>query len=364
MRCLDQRVAAQLFANGLPSAPSDGIYFPEACYRCVQNAVCASNGTDCQWSASFQQCIATCSNPTVNVSLPCSSRSLCDCLNTPATCSWCQYSQNFTDSSTGNSYTASMGRCLQNSIADKCTGDLLSGGYMGNLIQVKPTDCTSTSISPNFVNPSSIITDTQLASIINQVSDGSFTALGFQYVLNQINVKNIIIRDISPPCTDGTNGKILFTFDNFDNLTNDQIVEYLIQAFVNNFNLNRNQITIQILISTGTSKKRQVESSSPSLAISNLSPSGSSPSVNPSPSVNQQPSSGSSPSVNPSPSVNQQPSSNIPAPAVTPNPGNTNPAPSVKPPPTSEGNNYNPPSAGAHISPLWFLSMLLVFFWM
>jgi len=256
-----------------------------------------------------------------------------------------------------------MGRCLQNSIADKCTGDLSSGGYMGNLIQVKPTDCTSTSISPNFVNPSSIISDTQLASIIKQVSDGSFTALGFQYVLNQINVKNIIIRDISPPCTDGTNGKILFTFDNFDNLTNDQIVEYLIQALSNNFNLNRNQITIEILASSGSSKKRQVESSSPSLAISNLSPSGSSPSVNPSPSVNQQPSSGSSPSVNPSPSVNQQPSSNVPAPAVTPNPGNT---PSVNPPPPTSDENNNPPpaSAGAHISPLWFLSMLLVFFWM
>lgn len=356
MRCLDQRVAAQLFANGLPSAPSDGIYFPEACYRCVQNAVCASNGTNCEWSASFQQCLDTCSNPTVNVSLPCSSRSLCDCLSTPTTCSWCQYSQNFTDSSTGDSYTASMGRCLQNSIADKCTGDLPSGGYMGNLIQVKPTDCTSTSISPNFVNPSSLISNTQLASIINQVSNGSFTALGFQYLLNQINVKNIIIRDISPPCTDGTNGKIFFTFDNFVNLTNDQIVEYFIQALSNSFNWNRNQIAIQIFISSSTTKKRQVESSSPSLAIANLSasPSGSSPSVNPSPSGS-------------SPSVNQQPSSNVPAPAVTPNPGNTNPAPSVKPPPTSDesNNNPNPPaSAGAHISPLWFLSMLLVFFWM
>jgi hypothetical protein len=348
MRCLDQRVAAQLFANGLPSAPSDGVYFPEACYRCVENAVCASNGTDCQWSTSFKQCLDTCSNPTVNVTLPCSGRSLCGCLNTPATCSWCQYSQNFTDSKSGESYTASMGRCIQNSIADKCTGDLSSGGYNGNLIRVKPTDCSSPDVSPNVVDPSTLISDAQIAAIIRQVSDGSFTILGFQRILNQLNVKNIIIRDISPPCTDGTNGKILFTFDNFDQLTNDQIVEYLIQALSNNFNLNRNQINIQILPSSST-QKRQAGSSSPSLAISDIS------------ALN-----GSSPSVNPSPSVNQQPGSNVPAPAVNPNPGNTNPAPGVKPPPSSD-EYINPPpptSAGAHISPLWFLSMLLVFFWM
>jgi len=292
----------------------------------------------------------------VNVSLSCSGRSLCSCLNTPATCSWCQYSQNFTDSK-GEAYTASMGRCIPNSIADKCTEDLPSGGYMGNLIRVKPTDCTSSSISPNVVDPSTLLSDTQLANIIKQVSNGSFTALGFQRILNQLNVKNIIIRDISPPCTDGTNGRIIFTFDNFDNLTNDQIVEYLIQALSNIFNLNRNQISIQILISSSSTKKRAVGSSSPSLAISDLIPaSGSSPSVNPQPSSNV-----------PVPAVNQQPSSNVPAPALNPNPGNTNPAPFVKPPPSSDENPVPPEttdSAGAHISPLWFLSMLLVIFWM
>jgi len=251
-----------------------------------------------------------------------------------------------------------MGRCMQNSIADKCTGDLSSGGYMGNLIQVKPADCTSNSISPNVVDPSSLLSDTQLANIIKQVSDGTFTALGFQGVLNQINVNNIIIRDISPPCTDGTNGQILFTFDNYNNLTNDIILQYLIQALSNNFNLSSTQITIQILSSSGPTQKRQIVSSSPSLAIANISSSSSS-----------------SPSVNPSPSVNTQPSSNVPAPAVTPNPGNTNPAPSGSTPtsdtipittPTSDENPSTPPpaSAGAHISPLWFLSMLLVFFWM
>jgi len=351
MRCLDSRVAAQLFANGLPSAPSDGVYFPEACYRCVENAVCASNGTVCQWSASFRQCLDTCSTPTVNVSLSCTGRSLCSCLNTPATCSWCQYSQNFTDSK-GEAYTASMGRCIPNSIADKCTGDLPSGGYMGHLIRVKPTDCTSTSISPNVVDPSTLLSDTQLAAIIKQVNDGSFTALGFQRILNQLNVTNIIIRDISPPCTNGTNGRILFTFDNFDDLTNDQIVEYLTQALSNNFNLNRNQISIQILTSSNSTQKRAV-GSSPSLAISDLIPASGSPSVNPSPSVNQQPSSNV-----PAPAVNQQPS-NVPAPALNPYPGNT---PGVKPPPSSDENPTD--SAGAHISPLWFLSMLLVIFWM
>jgi hypothetical protein len=211
-----------------------------------------------------------------------------------------------------------MGRCIPNSIADKCTGDLSSGGYMGNLIRVRPTDCTSSSISPNVVDPSSLLSDAQIANIIKQVSDGSFTALGFQRILNQLNVKSIIIRDISPPCTDGTNGKILFTFDNFDNLTTDQIVEYMIQALANIFNVNRNQISIQILPSSSTTKKRQATSSSPFLAISDISAAGSIPSVNPSPSVNL------------SPSVNPSPFSNVPVPAVNP----INPAPgTVKPPP-------------------------------
>jgi hypothetical protein len=350
MRCLDARVAAQLFTSGLPSAPSDGIYFPEACYRCVENAVCASNGTVCQWSTSFKQCIDTCSNPTVNV--PCTGRTLCGCLNTPSTCSWCQYSQNFTDSKTGESYTPSMGRCMSNSIADKCTADLSSGGYKGTLIRVKPTDCNSTDISPNVVDPSNYISDAQIAYIIQQVSNGSFSALGFQQVLNQLNIKNIIIRDISPPCTDGTNGKILFTFDNFNQLTNDQIVENLIQALIKIFSLSRNQISIQILPSSSTQKRQAGSSSSPSLAITDVSASNSS-SSNPSPSVNQQPGS-------------NVPGSNVPAPAVTPNPGNTNPAPGVMPPPGSDV--ITPPpsnvSSGAHISPLWFLSMLLVIFWM
>jgi hypothetical protein len=238
-----------------------------------------------------------------------------------------------------------MGRCMPNSIADKCTADLLSGGYKGNLIRVKPTDCNSTGISPNVVDPSNYISDAQIAYIIQQVSNGSFSALGFQQVLNQLNIKNIIIRDISPPCTDGTNGKILFTFDNFDQLTNDQIVENLIQALTNIFSLSRNQISIQILPSSST-QKRQAGSSSPSLAITDISASNSS-------------------SSNPSPSVNQQPGSNVPAPAGTP--GSANPPPGAMPPPGSDV--ITPPpsgsvSSGALISPLWFLSMLLVIFWM
>jgi len=267
MRCLDANTAAQLFPNGLPSAPSDGIYFPEACYRCVQNAVCASNGTNCDWSSSFQQCIDTCSNPTVNVSLPCSSRSLCSCLNTPTTCSWCQYSQIFADS-TGSNVTIPMGRCLQNSIADKCTGDLSSGGYMGNLIQVKPTDCTSTSINPNVINPTSLLSDPTTKQIISQVSNGTFTASEFQQALYQLGVKSLIIDDISPPSTNGNFGYILFTFDNLAGISNDQAMGYLNQALSNLFNLNSQQISTQILPSSGP---RPLSQFSSFLAIASIS---------------------------------------------------------------------------------------------
>jgi len=372
MRCIDERVAAQLFPNGNPSAPSDGVRFPEACYRCVENAVCASNGTDCQWSTSFYQCLDTCSNPTENVTLPCNGRSLCGCLDSPDTCSWCQFSRNFTDP-TGDSYTASMGRCMQNSIADKCTGDISCGGYNGNLIRVRPTDCNSTSISANVIDPSTLVTDAQIASIIKQVSDGTFNALAFQQILNQLNINNIMIRDISPPCTDGTNGKISFTYDNYDGLTNDQIVEYLIQALCNNFNLNRVQITIQILISSST-EKRQLGSPSTSLAITEISAfngtsTGPAPAANtnPAPYVDQQPASNdtdtdgnpAADTTNPAPYIDQQPASND-----TDSDGNH--VPGLMPPPTSDENATPPPtdSAGAHISPLWFLSMFLVFYWM
>jgi len=107
---------------------------------------------------------------------------------------------------------------MSNSIADKCTADLLSGGYKGTLIRAKPTDCNSTDISPNVVDPSNFISDAQIAYIIQQVSNGSFSALGFQRILNQLNVKNIIIRDISPPCTDGTNVKSLLHLTILTNL--------------------------------------------------------------------------------------------------------------------------------------------------
>jgi hypothetical protein len=250
---------------------------------------------------------------------------------------------------------------MTNSIADKCTGEISSGGYRGNLIRVKPADCESTSISPNVVDPSTHCSDTQIANIIKQVSDGSFTALGFQRILNQINVKNILIRDISPPCTDGTNGKISFTFDNFDDLTIDEIVEYLLQALCINFNVNRDQISIQILISIST-EKRQLGSSSTSLAITDISAlNGSSPSngsapavngtTNPSPASNDTTGNPQADNTNPAPSIDQQPASN-----------NTDPT-TGKPisPPTDE--NPPPPySAGEHISPLWFLSMFLVFY--
>jgi hypothetical protein len=272
---------------------------------------------------------------------------------------------------------------MENSIADKCTGDLSCGGYMGHLIRVKPEDCSSTSISPNVVDPSSLVSDPQIANILKQVSDGSFTALGFQRILNQLNDKNVMIRDISPPCTDGTNGKIQFTFDNFDHLTEDEIVEYLILALANNFNVDRIQISIQILPSSSTTK-RQVASALTSLAITQISASnGSSPSVNPSPSINQQPSSN-GPAINlntnpglsvdqqpasndtdtnPAPDFDQQPASNDTDPAGNPNHGN-NTAPGV---PSSDENATTPPSdssAGAHSSRLWFLSMVLVVFWM
>jgi len=310
----------------------------------------------------------------VNVSVTCNGRSLCGCLDAADTCSWCQYSQNFTDS-TGDSYTASMGRCMMNSIADKCTGEISSGGYRGNLIRVKPADCTSNSISPNVVDPSTHCSDKQISNIIKQVSDGSFTALGFQRILNQLNVKNIIIRDISPPCTDGNNGQISFTFDNYDGLTTDQVMENLIQALSTNFNVYREQISIQIFASSST-EKRQLDSSSTSLAITSISAfNGSSPSVNPSPST------GPAPAVNPSPSVDQQPASNDTDPTTgNPQADNTNPAPYIdqqpasndtdthpttgKPPPSPGDENATPYSAAVHISPVWFLSMFLVIYWM
>jgi hypothetical protein len=253
---------------------------------------------------------------------------------------------------------------MSNSIADKCTGEISSGGYRGNLIRVKPADCDSTSVSPNVVDPSTHCSDTQIANIIKQVSDGSFTALGFQRILNQINVKNILIRDISPPCTDGTNGQISFTFDNFDDLTIDQIVEYLLQALSTNFNVNRNQISIQILISI-SSGKRQLGSSTTSLAITDISAlNGSSPSNGSSPASNPG-------TTNPSPASNTtgnpQADNTNPAPSIDQQPGATNgtdptgkPISDVKP--GDENPNPPPYDAGELISPLWFLSIFLVFY--
>jgi len=273
MRCISADSVATQFPTGVPTTPPDGVSLPDACYRCVDNAICASNGTDCNWSPSFQECLNKCSTPQ-NITNPClNSHTICDCFNVAnSLCAWCQYSQTFTDTTTtpGTTVTVSKSRCMNTYLANKCTGDKDSLGYSGSLITVKPTsDCSSTSISPNVNDPASAVTDPTVAATIRTANSAAFSAATLQTCLPA----DIIVDYVSQAFTDGVAGKIQCTIQDLGSYTNDQIKTFLVQALIDclNPNIQRSQVSVELLPAT-SAKKRQAGSPPEYLANSSVQP--------------------------------------------------------------------------------------------
>jgi len=231
----------------------------------LKKAVCGSNGTDCNWSPSFQECLNKCTQPKTTT-IPCENRTACDCLktNTDTTttnpmCVWCQYSQTFTSTDT-TTITVPKGRCLFNNnlYPNKCTGDIASGGYAGKLITVRPTnDCASTTISPNVNDPASGVSDPKIAAIVRDVSSGAVTEVDIQKRIPP--TANVFVTDMSPSFTDGEKGKIQFTIQNLGSHTTDELNGITKQAVSQTFNVDPSQVNVALYAAT-SSKKRQTGS--------------------------------------------------------------------------------------------------------
>jgi uncharacterized protein YqgV (UPF0045/DUF77 family) len=324
MRCLDATVAATLFPDGEPSAPLGGdVPLPEACYRCIEKAYCSSNGTDCKWSNPFFECMKACTTPIVKpVINPCDVRTQCACLNvTTPKCFWCHYESTYTDES-GNVVTQSLGKCLNPSMENKCTGPTDGVGYSGSLVTTKPEECDSTAISPNAVDPTTAIKDTKVADVIRKVTDGTFSTSDAQNILTAKGTIDIIINDVGAISTDadGVKGKFQLTLTNLGTKTTTEIVSAIKDALETVFQSTDNKVVIEVQISAATGAKRSIQQTNGNYVADTT--------------------------VSAAPPAGPDP---------VPQPGTINPTP---------GTNTIAPSGSSLVSPVWFLALLLALpFW-
>jgi hypothetical protein len=320
MQCLDPDTAKVLYGTtGVPTTPPDGVILAEACYRCVQNAYCSSNGTRCDWTEEFRKCFAVCStipDDTKPVEQNCSTLSVCRCFENPE-CAWCQYSNEYTfpDKTTS---TVSLGRCMPRSSSNKCTGETTAAGYAGSYLSTKPADCSSVSTSDNVKDPSVGVINDKIRTIVKAVVDAITTAADFQKRLDDAGITDCRVKEIVPPATDGdTKCIIRLLVEITGTRTTDEISKDLNTAVSAEFGIDGKTETANTeLAAEKTSKKRQTGSSSylTTTTIQSAPPAG-------------QP----------------QPAGNLPG----------------KQPGNQPGNNQIQGSAGYTITPLWLCTILL-----
>jgi len=252
MFCLDE--ATRLARYGLDPTflqPEDGIYRPEECYRCAERAICGAvkdatvNAPTCRWDPSFHTCLETCFKAPNSTILPCSSRSLCDCLSSDA-CGWCQYTQSFTNSETLETRKVSIGVCMRKDNTNKCITSRDDGGLGGSVGLIRPDFCDNASRPDGFDNPAKIITDETIKRIINLVNSGEFTAASLQEVLTRLGITDVIILVIGQPAADGEKGRITLTIVILGSKLLEDYTKNLNQAVADRFGVKTTEVNTRL----------------------------------------------------------------------------------------------------------------------
>jgi len=205
MRCLSRAAAASLFINGPPSAPENGIYLSEDCYRCAKYSVCAVNSNNtCAWDNTLETCLQKCELPPPT---DCGARTPCRCLES-SSCSWCQFSRTFTSDSAVGNETVTFGTCIRKELSNKCIAETAVSGYNGNVVMTRPIACDSTNLPLGTSNPPDALTDRILKEIFELITNGSFTEGEFEIFLIGRGVRDIRVVFIAQPTCDSVSGRI------------------------------------------------------------------------------------------------------------------------------------------------------------
>jgi hypothetical protein len=126
---------------------------------------------------------------------------------------------------------------------------------MGRLVTSKPEDCSSSSISPNVIDPSNAVGDPKLREILKRISDGSFKESDFMDRLAEQGIKDVIIENIAPVFTDGVVGKVQYTIVILGDRKLDEVIEGLRKALAVCFKIEIRLLKIELSAAT-SSKKR------------------------------------------------------------------------------------------------------------
>jgi len=278
--CLEKSVAQQLYPSGVAIAvPNDPL--PDACYRCIDQGHCSSNGTQCKWTYSVAACINECIRSAANDS--CWLLNPCDCLS-EAACSWCQYGVTVSSTGSTTNTVINAGVCMRNTVANKCEAQYEAGGYEGNLITAKPPACTDSTVSPQLVNPAAVITDAKVKIIASSILSGGLRAIDIQIKLGLRDVTDVIVKEVISITSATATVSVTITFDITSTRTSDEVVVDINQAVSDHLEVDISAVasTASVIV-TGQSNKRSIEQSSTGNGLSytsqtDVSSPGSSPS--------------------------------------------------------------------------------------
>jgi len=261
-QCVDKTIVSTLYPGGVIPTPVD--LLPDACYRCVEEAHCSSNGTYCRWTFSLYDCINTCLASLVNNTDPCATRSPCECLSNPV-CSWCQFDLNVTSSAVTK--TISAGRCMHNTLANKCEAQYEAGGFVGSLIRVKPPACNDSTASPQLTEPTAVLQDLKLRALAAKIISGAIQAIDIQAKLAAAGITDVIVKEIISVTTDSNSLNFTMTFDVLSSRTGDQASSDISVAIAAHLQIDASSVsTIALTLNAGPVSKRSIPQTGNSFA--------------------------------------------------------------------------------------------------
>jgi hypothetical protein len=290
-RCVDESIALTLS----DAAPTDGSILPDKCYRCIELVNCAAHEDFCGWNPSdvYKRCISQCTQPDIPVENTCISRNPCECLKSD-NCSLCQFTRIFYDAEK-NAFKVPFTACIPRAISNKCIADSTADGFSGSLILTRPAECENPDV-PKVFDPSLLTNNEVVKRIVQEITDGRFSAYDYQKVLEVLGIKDIIIEIVGESVCDEVRGKITIVITIVSgNRTLDEIKVDLTRAIKHFFEIPDNMVIKTTLEKDTSSKKRATTSSY--LQSSTIEPAPTSPTPSPSPSSSPSP----SPSITPDP---------------------------------------------------------------
>jgi hypothetical protein len=132
-------------------------------------------------------------------------------------------------------------------------------------------------------DPSVVATDLVVKRIVSEIIDGIKTAYDFQKVLDELQIKDVIITLVGQPTVDGVNGKITMVITIIGTRTLTEIKTDINRAIVKIFEIPAGMTVDTILEKDTSSKKKRQTGGNSYLQTTVLTPADPTPGSEPSP---------------------------------------------------------------------------------